>query len=294
MYEELLVRLRQEYEEKYGFALFKVAIIPVEGKLRLTGQVLLEAQKNGVEEELGKITRLSIENHIEILTDPESKNELGWGRVEEGIVDVWRKPDSIRRGRKELNTQLIPQDEPFRVLAERDNWYLIQMIDFTLGWVNKDEVLLGGEADSSWERTFRAQRGSLVNLDGDTARLIEVAERYEGVPYLWGGTTLEGIDCSGLIQRIYKEAYGLILPKHSSPQRKVGIRIPLNDITVGDIISLTLKERKISHVGLYLGTDRVIHACVRKGRGVIEDFGELLDLYIFAGARRIALFKDRK
>ncbi len=294
MYEELLTRLHREYEEKYGFALFKVDIIPVEGGLRLTGQVLLEAQKNRLEEELRKITQLSIENYIEILADPEGKNELGWGGVEKGIVDVWRKPASIRKGGKELNTQLIPQDEPFRILTERDNWYLIQTIDFTLGWVNKGKVLLDREADSSWERTFRAQRGSTVNLDGDTSRLIEVAERYEGVPYLWGGTTLDGIDCSGLIQRIYKEAYGLILPKHSSPQRKMGLRIPLNDIAVGDIISLTLKERRISHVGLYLGTDRVIHACVRKGRVIIEDFGELLDFYIFAGARRIALFKDRK
>ncbi|MCL2402806.1 MAG: NlpC/P60 family protein [Coriobacteriia bacterium] len=94
---------------------------------------------------------------------------------------------------------------------------------------------------------------------------VTAARRHIGVPYLWGGTTPAGFDCSGLVQHVFREAYGLNLPRTSRQQFHAGVFIPPNRgdlMRPGDLVffSSTGRPENIHHVGIYIGNNRMIHA----------------------------------
>ncbi len=303
MYDEILTRLKSQYEKEYGFAIFDLWV-EREGEadgLRLCGQVLLEAQRRAAEEELRRATGLRVESDVTVLADPDAHAERGWGLAAAEIVDVWRVPPPFLAGSSEeaqdknRNTQVTAQDNPFRILTDKSDWYLIQLDDLSLGWAAQGEVRhCSDQHEGYWADIRRPQKGGLVDPEGGWVKAIaEVARRYEGTPYLWGGTTKEGIDCSGLVQRVYRESCGVVLPRHSGDQRKVGLRVPFPWRTLGDILVLTLKERRALHVGLCLDEDgeTVIHACRRRKMVVIEELNHTLENYALIGVRRIVNLK---
>jgi cell wall-associated NlpC family hydrolase len=94
---------------------------------------------------------------------------------------------------------------------------------------------------------------------------VTAARRQIGVPYLWGGTTPAGFDCSGLVQFAYREAYGINLPRTSRQQFHAGVHIPANRMDLmrpGDLVffSSTGHPANIHHVGIFIGNNRMIHA----------------------------------
>ena len=101
--------------------------------------------------------------------------------------------------------------------------------------------------------------------------LIKTAGRFIGVPYLWGGNTAEeGFDCSGLTSAVYG-LNGLDLPRSSREQFEAGTPIEQNKLAKGDLVFFsTSGSGKISHVGIYTGGGRFIHA-PRKGKKIRTD-----------------------
>ena len=87
--------------------------------------------------------------------------------------------------------------------------------------------------------------------------LINTAQRYLGVPYLWGGTTPSGFDCSGLMQYVFAKEK-ISIPRTSQEQQKASEPIDINDVEPGDLVFN--KESDSTHVGMYIGNDRYIHA----------------------------------
>ena len=85
-----------------------------------------------------------------------------------------------------------------------------------------------------------------------------VAVRQVGVPYRYGGTTTRGFDCSGLVQYAYAGA-GKRIPRTTAAQWRNMIPVPANELRVGDLLFFRIGGR-ISHVGLYLGSGRFVHA----------------------------------
>ena len=116
--------------------------------------------------------------------------------------------------------------------------------------------------------------------------LVETARSYMGVPYLFGGTTPRGFDCSGLTEAVYR-LNGLRLPRTSEAQYEAGRPVALDDAQPGDLLFFATTGRgTVSHVALYLGHGAFIHA-PSEGRDICED--RLAEPYYrrtFVGVRR--------
>lgn len=91
--------------------------------------------------------------------------------------------------------------------------------------------------------------------------LVRTAERFVGVPYRWGGeSTVAGFDCSGLTMVVY-QLNGLNLPRTSSDQWAAGRPVEQRDLAEGDLVFFATRGGgKVSHVGIYIGGDRFLHA----------------------------------
>ncbi len=95
-----------------------------------------------------------------------------------------------------------------------------------------------------------------TEANGRAKDIISEAEKYLGIPYLWGGTNPDGFDCSGLMQYVY-EKYGINLPRVASDQQQTGIQIPINQIKPGDMVFFGYPAH---HVGMYIGNGQFLHA----------------------------------
>lgn len=82
-----------------------------------------------------------------------------------------------------------------------------------------------------------------------------------GVDYKWGGNTrVTGFDCSGLVAHVFKQAYGVNLPRNSAEQSREGTPVSRADLQVGDLVFFNTLRRPHSHVGIYIGDQRFVHA----------------------------------
>ncbi|GIX30355.1 MAG: hypothetical protein KatS3mg124_0827 [Porticoccaceae bacterium] len=89
-------------------------------------------------------------------------------------------------------------------------------------------------------------------------------ERWKGVPYRLGGSSQRGVDCSGLVQRVYRDAFGVVLPRNTWDQSLAGRPVPPEARRPGDLVFFKMGLWG-NHVGIYLGDDRFLHASKSAG-----------------------------
>ncbi len=109
-----------------------------------------------------------------------------------------------------------------------------------------------------------------------------------GIKYRRGGTDPDiGLDCSGFVQIVFKDAIGLLLPRTAREQSEVGNVIDKNELKAGDLVFFNTMRRAFSHVGIYLGDNRFLHA-PRSGAEIrVEDMSQSYWTKRYNGARRI-------
>ena len=117
-------------------------------------------------------------------------------------------------------------------------------------------------------RSISMGEGSAESISSETTEaIIAQAEKLLGVPYLWGGMSAKGVDCSGLV-RISHIMNGILLPRNASQQIKCGERVELDNLQRGDLVffgtpATDEKPMRITHVGIYLGENKIIHSSHR-------------------------------
>ena len=134
---------------------------------------------------------------------------------------------------------------------------------------------------------------SVRNSVRDTASdLVMTAMNFLGVPYVRGGSSEEtGFDCSGFTRHIFENSIGLALPRRADEQARSAGLLAINraELKPGDLVFFNTMKRTFSHVGIYVGDDKFIHA-PRSGSEVrIEDMRESYWARRFTGARRADL-----
>lgn len=109
-----------------------------------------------------------------------------------------------------------------------------------------------------------------------------------GINYKHGGNSPEsGLDCSGLVRYVFKEAWGTSLPRTSEEISQVGKNVDSQDMQPGDLVFYNTLKRGFSHVGIYLGDNKFIHSPSAGGQVRIESMDLSYWKNRFNGARRI-------
>ena len=164
------------------------------------------------------------------------------------------------------------EDDLDRMLKERG--LVTQMTDQITQQINNQ---FGGPLQSA-RNTF----------GGKASEIVIQAMGLLGVPYIRGGTSEEkGFDCSGFVRHMYEKSVGLVLPRRAEEQAKVTEEIKRSELKPGDLVFFNTLKRTFSHVGIYVGDGKFIHA-PRPGKAVrVDDMREAYWQNRFNGARRV-------
>jgi len=123
----------------------------------------------------------------------------------------------------------------------------------------------------------------------DSAReLVIQALALIGVNYKYGGGSPDsGFDCSGLVSHVFREVAGIVLPRDSRAMSTVGEKVGKSDLRPGDLVFFNTLRRPFSHVGIYIGEERFVHAPSRGGEVEISHLHSRYWQKHYNGARRV-------
>lgn len=127
--------------------------------------------------------------------------------------------------------------------------------------------------DEAWAEIERRKQENAALLGkwsspDEPQLLVKAAMGFLGAPYRFGGFSIRGIDCSGLVKKIY-QLFDIDLPRTANEQSRVGMRVARSDLSEGDLLFFNTR-RSGGHVGIYVGNNEFVHAASRK-RGVRVD-----------------------
>lgn len=132
----------------------------------------------------------------------------------------------------------------------------------------------------------QAQPSSSESAPATSADVVVGALALIGSPYRYGGRNPDGFDCSGFVAYVYGETLGVILPRRSEEMVRVGAALDRGALAPGDLVFFNTLGRRYSHVGIYIGDDRFVHAPARGGRVRVERLGDPYWSTRYNGARR--------
>ncbi|MEY3202459.1 MAG: hypothetical protein RIR70_2009 [Pseudomonadota bacterium] len=134
----------------------------------------------------------------------------------------------------------------------------------------------------------RAQASLFERAAASATSLADSALAFLGVGYRFGGNSPEnGFDCSGLVRRVFQDALGLHLPRTAKEMSGLGQQVRIEDLKPGDLVFFNTMRAAFSHVGIYLGDNKFVHAPSEGGVVRVEDMRIRYWAQRFNGARRM-------
>jgi len=211
------------------------------------------------------------------ITFKERENvELGYGIVESGSVNLRAKPD--------VNSDLLAtlsEGNTAYIIGLNCGWYKVQYEGQT-GYIRSDLLALT-EAPKYNSQTVVGE-APVVQTVGQ--QIVAYGKNFMGVPYVWGGTTPKGFDCSGFTQYVFKQM-GYTIKRTAAQQLTCGTEVT-GSLKAGDLVFFTntyATSAAASHVGIYMGDNLFIHAANGGVKITSLDHEYYAPRYI--GARRI-------
>ena len=151
------------------------------------------------------------------------------------------------------------------------------------------EVTPTDNANPHPERGLLTRFGEVTEqVEAKASELVGNALGLLGVPYKRGGSNAHtGFDCSGFVRNIYEQTAGLLLPRKAEQQAAVTEKIDRHDLQPGDLVFFNTMRRAFSHVGIYVGDGKFVHAPKPGAKVRVEDMGMSYWARRFDGARRV-------
>jgi len=226
--------------EVKGYGVSRLSIIPIRSQPKDSAEL---------------VSQLLFGEHYIIL---ESTADLKWLKIHnafdeyEGWIDAKQHHNISKPYFQQINDSeyQICTDLVAKILSNHEANYItsgaiVPLLNNPI-FKNEENVSFSGTSKSLYQKV-------------GASTLIAFAKKYLNTPYLWGGRTPFGIDCSGFTQVVYRMG-GYRLLRDSSQQIKQGEAIQLEDAREGDLAFFTNHEGKMNHVGLLLSNQEVIHA----------------------------------
>jgi cell wall-associated NlpC family hydrolase len=132
-------------------------------------------------------------------------------------------------------------------------------------------------------------------MEAKASELVVNAMAFLGVPYKRGGTDASsGFDCSGFVRAIFEQTAGLVLPRKAAEQAAASQKIDRADLQPGDLVFFNTMRRAFSHVGIYVGEGKFIHAPKPGAEVRVESLSVAYWARRFDGARRVSVDDSSK
>lgn len=155
------------------------------------------------------------------------------------------------------------------------------------------------EEETSWEIEFDNERDTSKPISKETVKvenksLANYYESWLGTPHKMGGMTKQGVDCSGFVQNVYKEVYGIMLPRTAAEMEKALEPIDSkSSLKEGDLVFFKNKSNKVSHVGIYLKDNTFVHTSTSQGVVISSLNDKYWVKYYYRGGKRPKLNKEK-
>lgn len=192
--------------------------------------------------------------------------------------------------KSQLVTEIL-YGQLFSVIEEKESWKKIKIVaDGYEGWIEFNHNFLSEDLEltvANFYSTINTQKGNVfiypgaelsksdlqnLNYQNSFSDIISLAKSYLNTPYLWGGKTSRGIDCSGFIQVLYA-TQNISLPRDACQQADIGVTINFEDKREGDLAFFLNENGKIIHVGLVIDQNCIIHASELVRVDILTDDG---------------------
>ena len=228
----------------------------------------------------------------------------GWAELNTDRVNIRTAPSTDAK-----RITLVDRWTKVQVLGRQGDWSRIRLQSGTTGWVlakylsptqppQTRQVATRSSARKPAPRTAQASRperdrqqpaaanvSQTATANGQPA-VVRRALGYLGTRYRYGASGARGFDCSGFTSYIYRQ-HGITLPHNSAAQYRVGKPVSRSELRPGDLVFFRTRGNRISHVGIYIGNGKFVHASSARGRVRVDTLTSGYYHQRYVGARRI-------
>ena len=177
----------------------------------------------------------------------------------------------------------LVNDDVVEIIGKQGNWYEISLSGQD-AYVSCDYVAIVSQEEASALIVAASQRAANTAM-GD--KIVSTAKKYIGTPYVYGGRSPSGFDCSGFTSYVYQEN-GVSIPRTSGEQSQYGSPVNKESLKAGDVVCFGCGSHSVNHVGIYIGDGQFIHSPSPGKSVTIEALNSAYYSKTYICARRMA------